>query len=59
MNAPTPPDEHDPEPDPDEPVQRWQVAACVRCGRTIWRRARRSREGGWQHLYGAWGGEQP
>jgi hypothetical protein len=55
MNGPR--EEHEPEPDPEEPTQRWQVAVCITCGRTIWRRARRS-PGGWRHLRGGWFGAE-
>jgi hypothetical protein len=54
MTPPPPDSGHEPEPDPDELVQRWEVAACVVCGRTIWRRARRRQRDGWRHLHAGW-----
>lgn len=47
MNAPA--QGHEPEPDPEEPIQRWEVAVCVVCARTIWRRVRRT-PGPWRHF---------
>lgn len=39
------------EPDPEEPVQRWEVTGCVNCRETIWRPAR-STDRPWRHLDG-------
>lgn len=52
MNAPKPPPDAVAEPDPDEPVQRWEVTGCKNCGRTIWRPIRRTSTRDWRHVSG-------
>lgn len=52
MNVPRPPAGAVAEPDPDEPVQRWEVTGCLNCGRTIWRPIRRNLVRDWRHVSG-------
>jgi hypothetical protein len=50
VNAPRP--DTVAEPDPEEPVQRWEVTGCANCGRTIWRPIRRAAIVDWRHVSG-------
>lgn len=53
MNAPQQPGDHDPEPDPEELVSRWEVTGCTHCRGLIYRSVRRrpsSPDGGWRHV---------
>lgn len=52
MNAPRRPgDGHEPTPDPDEPIVRWEVTGCV-CGLVIARPVRGGNRAGagWRHV---------
>lgn len=52
-------DDHDPEPDPDEPITRWEVTGCKRCARLLVRPLRRAGRGadGWRHVSDNAGGQ--
>jgi hypothetical protein len=53
--------EHEPEPDPEEPVTRWEITACV-CGGLLYRPARRGARltpEGWRHVSNRDAGQRP